>query len=183
VDVFIPPDSQRRLIQLSRRTLNDFVRGIERTHEEIDDLYLESRDYGAFVSLHRQEELRGCIGHCTPNIALSQVVIEMTQAAASRDSRVTPILESELDEIRIEITVLSPLTRVADPWSLEIGKHGLFVEHRHKRGVLLPQVATRYNWDVKTFLQQTCVKAGLRKNAWKRATTEISSFTALIIEE
>ncbi len=183
MDVIIPPDSQRRLIHLSRRTLNNFVRGIERKNEEIDDLYLQCRDYGAFVSLHRQEELRGCIGNCTPNNTLSQVVIEMTEAAASRDFRVAPISESELDEIRIEITVLSSLTRVLDPSLLEIGKHGLFIEQKGTRGVLLPQVATRYNWDVETFLQQTCIKAGLKKNAWKSATTEISSFTALIIEE
>ena len=183
MDVFIPPDSQRRLAHLSRQTLNDFVRGIERAGEEITDPHLQCRAYGAFVSLHKQEELRGCIGNCAPDAALYQMVIAMTQAAASRDSRVAPISADELDDIRIDITVLSALIKVSDPLSLEIGKHGLYVEQEGRRGVLLPQVAAQYRWDMKTFLEQTCAKAGLRKHAWKEAATKVSTFTALIIEE
>lgn len=183
MDVFIPPDSQKRLVHLSRQTLNYFVRGIEGDSEEISDPHLQSRAYGAFVSLHKKEELRGCIGNCTPNAALYQMVIAMTQAAASRDSRVAPISEDELGDLRIDITLLSALVKVTDPLSLEIGKHGLYVEQEGKRGVLLPQVAAQYRWDMKTFLEQTCAKAGLRKHAWKEANTELSTFTALLIAE
>ena len=182
-DVFIPPDSQRLLLRLSRQTLEDFVRGIERCSEEIGDPALQTCDYGAFVSLHKKQTLRGCIGNCAPKTRLYEVVIEMTQAAASRDSRMAPISEQELDDIRIDITVLSPLVRVHEPLALQVGKHGLHIAHGRKRGVLLPQVAAQYQWDMKTFVEQTCVKAGLRKSAWKDPSTEISSFTALIIEE
>ena len=94
-----------------------------------------------------------------------------------------PIAKDELADIRIDISVLSPLVKVRDPLSLEVGKHGLYVAKRGQRGVLLPQVATQYRWDMKTFLEQTCVKAGLRKHAWKDSDTEVSTFTALIIEE
>jgi AmmeMemoRadiSam system protein A len=182
-DVYLPLDSQRRLVALSRRALAEFVLHLERQNERMDDPYLQSREFGAFVSLHKEEELRGCIGNCAPTTPLFETVTEMTQAAAARDRRVTPISAKELTEIRIDITVLSPLQTVEDPLALEVGRHGLHIASGGKRGVLLPQVAPRYKWDIKTFLEQTCVKAGLRKHAWLEPSTRISSFTALIIEE
>jgi len=182
-DVYLPFESQRILIDLSRRTLETFVLGRTRESESIDDRFLKGDDYGAFVSLHNQGELRGCIGDCAPRSPLYETVIEMTEAAASRDSRVEPVAESELGNIRIEISVLSPLVRTEAPLALEVGKHGLYVVRQGRRGVLLPQVATQYRWNIKTFLEQTCVKAGLRKHAWKDSDTEVSTFTALIIEE
>ena len=151
--------------------------------QQIDDPYLQSREYGAFVSLHKKEELRGCIGNCAPKARLSETVTEMTQAAASRDPRVKPVAKKELAEIRIDITVLSPLEPVEAPLTLEIGKHGLYIASGGKHGVLLPQVATQYGWDMRTFLEQTCLKAGLRKNAWMESDVRVSGFTALIIEE
>jgi AmmeMemoRadiSam system protein A len=181
--VYLPPESQRKLMDLSRQTLEDFVRRVERPQAPIDDPYLQSQEYGAFVSLHKREELRGCIGHCAPKSALFETVAAMTQAAASRDPRVKPVAKGELHEIRIDITVLSPLEIVEDPLALEIGRHGLHIGAGKRRGVLLPQVATQYGWDMKTFLEQACVKAGLRKDAWKQPDTEVSGFTALIIEE
>lgn len=183
MNVYLPPESQRKLMVLSRQTLEDYVRLIKRRKEQIDDPYLQSREYGAFVSLHKREELRGCIGHCTPKSPLFETVAEMTEAAASRDPRVEPVTTKELAEIRIDITVLSPLELADDPLALTIGQHGLYVASGEKRGVLLPQVAPQHGWDMETFLEQTCLKAGLRKNAWKRADTQVSSFTALIIEE
>jgi uncharacterized protein len=182
-DVYLPPESQRKLMELSRYALQHFVRGEERRPADIDDPYLQSREYGAFVSLHKQQELRGCIGNCVPNAPLFEIVTEMTEAAASRDPRVKPVSQKELDEIRIDITVLSPLECVHDPLALEIGRHGLYIASAGKRGILLPQVAAQNGWTIKTFLEQTCLKAGLRKNAWKDSDIQVSGFTALIIEE
>ncbi len=181
--VNLPSSSQSRLIGLSRRTLESFVRNETQRAESIDDPCLLNSDYGAFVSLHRQEELRGCIGTCFPTAPLYETVIEMTQAAASRDCRVAAIASTELSEIRIDISVLSPLRPASDPLRLEIGKHGLYVASGGKCGVLLPQVAVQYGWDMEIFLAQTCVKAGLRKSAWKQPETKVSSFIALIMEE
>jgi hypothetical protein len=107
----------------------------------------------------------------------------MTEAAASRDRRVAAIAPSELAQIHIEISVLSPLVKAEDPPALEIGRHGLYISNGGWRGVLLPQVATQYGWDMKKFLQQTCVKAGLPKDAWQGPETEVRAFTTLIIEE
>ena len=181
--IHIPPSSQNRLLELSRQTLENFVLGAANGTETVEDPYLLSAAYGAFVSLHRREELRGCIGTCFPTRPLSETVIEMTEAAASRDHRVAPISGSELPEILIDISILSPLQLVTDPLSLEVGKHGLYVANGENRGVLLPQVATQYGWDIEKFLSQACVKAGLPKDAWKRPGTKISSFTVLNIEE
>jgi len=179
----IPPSSQKRLIGLSRQTLESFVRGTAKRPERIEDPYLATPHYGAFVSLHRGEELRGCIGNCFPTRPLYQTVVEMTEAAASRDYRAPPIRPSELSAIHIDISVLTPLDLVTDPLSLQVGKHGLHITSGDKRGVLLPQVATQYGWDMDTFLSQTCVKAGLPQNGWKWPETKILSFTALVIEE
>jgi AmmeMemoRadiSam system protein A len=182
-EILIPADSQKKLIHLSRLTLESFVLGFGRRVEEINDPYLDTAAYGAFVSLHKREELRGCIGTCFPTQPLHETVVKMTEAAASRDHRVTPISKGELPDIRIDISVLSPLESVSNPLALEVGKHGLHIARGNERGVLLPQVATQCGWDIETFLSQTCVKAGLAKDAWKWPGTKISTFHALIIEE
>jgi AmmeMemoRadiSam system protein A len=181
--VYLPLESQHKLMNLARETLEAFVRGTERELARIHDPYLQARDYGAFVSLHNKEELRGCIGNCAPQAPLFETVIKMTEAAAAQDHRVQPIAKDELALIEIEITVLSPLGVPDDPLALEPGKHGLHIAREGRRGVLLPQVATRYGWDIKTFLEQTCLKAELPKEAWQDADTEVLCFTALIIEE
>ncbi|HEY1371908.1 MAG TPA: AmmeMemoRadiSam system protein A [Candidatus Binatia bacterium] len=183
MEIDIPPASRTKLIELARATLEDFVCDIEASESAVDDPYLVTQRYGAFVSLHRGKELRGCIGTCFPTAALHETVKEMTEAAASRDRRVAAIAPSELGQIRIEISVLSPLFKTDDPLALEIGRHGLYISNGGRRGVLLPQVATQYGWDMKKFLQQTCVKAGLPKDAWQRPETEVRAFTTLIIEE
>jgi AmmeMemoRadiSam system protein A len=182
-DVYLPLESQQKLMDLARQTLEHFVRGIERGPARIRDPYLQARDYGAFVSLHKKEELRGCIGNCAPRAPLFETVIRMTEAAAAQDHRVRPIARDELGAIDIEISVLSPLTATSDPLALAAGKYGLHIAREGRRGVLLPQVATRYGWDMKTFLEQTCLKADLPKNAWQGADTEVLCFTSLIIEE
>jgi AmmeMemoRadiSam system protein A len=182
-DVYLPADSQRRLIGVSRKTLEDFVCGRATAPAESNDPCLETKNYGAFVTLFKNHELRGCVGSCAALGSLWRTVIEMTQAAASRDRRMEPIQHSELADIRIDISVLSQFIDVDDPLLLEPGEHGLYVGRKGKRGVLLPQVAVERGWDMQTFLEQTCVKADLPKNAWRWTDTRVRSFTALIIVE
>jgi AmmeMemoRadiSam system protein A len=182
-DVYLPAESQKRLIEIARHTLEAVLRGCSYQNLADNDPYLENTAYGAFVTLFNQDELRGCIGTCTPSRSLRDTVSEMTKAAATRDRRVTPVRADELAQVRIDISVLSPLRRAVDPLTLEVGKHGLHVASERKRGVLLPQVAVEYGWDIRTFLEQTCVKANLPKDAWGWRATLVSSFTALIIKE
>jgi AmmeMemoRadiSam system protein A len=109
--------------------------------------------------------------------------MEMTEAAASRDHRMEPVSAAELPIIRIAVSILSPLERVEKPLALEVGRHGLHISSGGRRGVLLPQVATERGWDMETFLDQVCRKAGLKNRAWRDPAAVISSFTALVIEE
>jgi AmmeMemoRadiSam system protein A len=182
-NLYIPLPSQRKLLGLARQTLEDFVRNTLRPRTEIDDPYLRIQGRGVFVSLHKRGELRGCLGALAGAGRLYETVIEMTEAAASRDRRVKPVRRSELDEIRIGISILSALEAIDDPSLLEIGKHGLHVLQGSRQGILLPQVASEYQWKIETFLEQVCLKAGLCKDAWQAYDTELSSFTALVIEE
>ena len=134
---------------------------------------------GAFVTLHKNGRLRGCIGTFVSQESLLQTVWQMANAAALHDPRFPPLDKSELDKLDLEISVLSPLKRT-DPQDVEVGRHGIFIISPRGRGVLLPQVATEHGWDRLTFLQQTCYKAGLPLNAWQDKDVEVYTFTAQV---
>lgn len=181
--VFLPLDSQRRLLGIARRSLESLFGDSCGGGAESRDPHLCSKEYGAFVTLRKGEELRGCMGTCWPSAPLYQTVYEMTQAAASRDPRFAPVSLGELPSLRLDISVLSSLELLDDPLALEIGMHGVYIEHDRGKAVLLPQVAIEYAWDAKEFLGQTCLKAQLPENAWSWPETNVSRFSALVIEE
>jgi uncharacterized protein len=138
---------------------------------------------GAFVSLHRHGQLRGCIGYLEPIKPLLQTVREMAAAAAFQDPRFRPLQASELADLEIEISVLSPMRLIQSTDEIEVGRHGLYVVKGQNRGLLLPQVATQYRWSRLTFLEQTCCKAGLPPDAWKEPGTKLYIFTADIFAD
>ncbi|MCU1384350.1 MAG: AMMECR1-domain protein [Acidobacteria bacterium] len=123
---------------------------------------------GAFVTLHKDGDLRGCIGHIEPTEPLGRVVPRCAVAAASTDPRFPPMAADELDAIDIEISLLGPLEPVTDAADVIVGRHGLVVERGWQRGLLLPQVATEWGWDADAFLAHTCQKAGLPRDAWQK---------------
>jgi uncharacterized protein len=133
---------------------------------------------GAFVSLHRRGQLRGCIGFIEAVKPLLQTIREMAPAAAFHDPRFRPLSKNELADLEIEISVLTPLQLIKSVDEIQVGKHGLYMVQGFCRGLLLPQVATEYKWDRTTFLQQTCCKAGLPPDAWKDQATKIYIFAA-----
>ena len=122
---------------------------------------------GAFVSIHHDDRLRGCIGHIEADQALALVVARSAVAACSADPRFAPLAAAELAHVDIEISVLGPLERVADVEEIVVGRDGLLVERGRYRGLLLPQVAVEWRWDRNTFLEQTCHNAGLPPDAWR----------------
>jgi len=132
---------------------------------------------GVFVSIHRGATLRGCVGTIEPQESLYRSVAGCAVAAASRDTRFTPVQLFELPELQFEISVLSQLHDVTDIGAIEIGVHGLVISQGNARGLLLPQVAVQYRWNREQFLNETCRKAGLPPNAWKQGA-RIQSFTA-----
>jgi AmmeMemoRadiSam system protein A len=132
----------------------------------------------AFVTLHVGGELRGCIGMLDRRRSLWRVVGEMAGAAATRDPRFAPIDVTDLREMTVEISVLSPDTIIHRPEEIEIGRHGLDVRRAGARGLLLPQVAVEHGLDREKFLAATCRKAGLAADAWHDGRTEIRVFEA-----
>jgi AmmeMemoRadiSam system protein A len=138
---------------------------------------------GAFVSLHRRGQLRGCIGYIEAVKPLLETVREMAPAAAFHDPRFGPLQADELADLEIEISVLTPLKLIKSIDEIEVGQHGLYIVRGPNRGLLLPQVATQYHWDRQTFLGQTCNKAGLPVDAWKDPGTQIFIFRAEIFAD
>lgn len=136
---------------------------------------------GAFVTLHKNGRLRGCIGYVEALKPLYLSVCECARAAALEDPRFDPVTPRELPALHIEISVLSPLEDIA-PEQVEVGRHGLLISRGRQRGLLLPQVAVEWNWDRERFLEETCVKAGLPPDDWKRGA-RIQAFSAQILEE
>ena len=136
---------------------------------------------GAFTSLYLGGELRGCVGYVLPISSVYRAVAETARAAAFEDTRFYPVTLSEAPRLQIELSILTPPRPVAAE-DVEIGKHGLLISMSDRRGLLLPQVPIERQWDRVTFLEQTCRKAGLTGDAWKRGAT-IEAFTAEIFGE
>ena len=133
---------------------------------------------GAFVTLHKEGKLRGCIGHIRGEKPLAKTVAEMAEAAAFQDPRFPPVTSEELGLLKYEISVLTPFRQISDVEEIEVGVHGIYMKRGSCSGLLLPQVATEWGWDRNTFLEHTCTKAGLPEDAWKDKKTEIYIFSA-----
>ena len=170
------------LLRLAREIIACRCRGEEPPHHPVTYKTLTEKR-GVFVSLYAGDDLRGCIGYVEGIKPLQQAVTDMAGAAAFEDPRFPPVSEDELEQLRIEISVLSRLREIKDIREIEVGKHGLFIRKSVFSGLLLPQVAADWGWDRETFLSQTCRKAGLPSGEWKTGTCEIYSFTADIFSE
>jgi uncharacterized protein len=157
------------LLQLAREAIVAHASGHELVTSTSESI--ASRRGGAFVTLHKHGELRGCIGHIESDQRLGVVVPRCAVAAASTDPRFPPVSLAEVGELDIEISLLGLLEPITGPADIIVGRHGLVVEREWHRGLLLPQVATEWDWDAETFLGQTCHKAGLPQDAWKRLAT------------
>jgi hypothetical protein len=143
---------------------------------------------GVFVTLNKYGNLRGCIGYPYPVFKLKDAIIDAAISAAVGDPRFPPVTKREFEDVTIELTILTmPQVLKVKPKELpkqvEIGRHGLIVKRGLYQGLLLPQVATEYNWSAEEFLCQTCWKAGLPQDAWLEEDTEISTFEGQIFKE
>lgn len=138
---------------------------------------------GVFVTLHLQNNLRGCIGYITAATPLFDTVCEVAKLSATEDPRFYPLSASELDEVQIEISVLSPMQPINDFNQIVIGKHGLFLKHGADQGLLLPQVATEHKMNREQFLDAICNKARLPEDLWRTEKLNLSVFTAEVFSE
>jgi len=177
VDLGLSEEEKKTLRQIAKTVIENKTKKKPVPEFKIGSSVLKE-NRGAFVSLHKKGQLRGCIGYIEGRGPLHKTIEEMAEAAAFRDPRFSPVTERELSELDIEISVLTPLKKITDVNEIEVGKHGIYIKKGWYSGLLLPQVATEYRWDRKTFLEHTCQKAGLPSNAWKEKDTEIYIFSA-----
>ena len=177
-------DAQRkRLLQIARESITSYVRdGKKKNFVEKDPVL--SQNMGAFVTLHENGNLRGCIGNMVGQGPLYQTVADMAVEAATGDPRFSRLSPKEIGKIDIEISVLSPLVRVKNADEIKIPGHGVIVRRGFSSGVYLPQVATETGWNKEEFMASLCAhKAGLAPDAWKDPSTEIYVFTAKVFGE
>lgn len=164
------------LKRLARETIEGVIIGKKVESPEPSGKLKEKR--GAFVTIKNKGDLRGCIGYIRGVAPLLNTVKEMAVQAAFHDPRFPPLGKDELGEIDIEISVLTPMRKITDINEIEVGTHGIYLEKGVHAGLLLPQVATEYNWDRITFIEYTCLKAGLPKDAYKSKGINIYIFSA-----
>lgn len=176
------------LVKMARNTVTKFIKTNEKNFNSDFNSKFNFTS-GVFVTLTKQDDLRGCIGYPVPERKLCEGLVDASISAATRDPRFPPVTEEELDKITFEVTVLSPPKEIkVNEYSeylsqIKVGIDGLIVENEFTSGLLLPQVPTEYGWNEKEFLEYTCQKAGLSKDAWKDKSTKISKFQGIIFKE
>ncbi len=184
-------DVGERAVRLARSVVEEFTRTGRIDSDALAGGLPELFDdhYGAFVTIntHPSDDLRGCIGYIEPVYPLKKVIMEVGQSA-TRDPRFPPLDPAELANVVIEVSILTPPEPIPggpDNYANEIviGRDGLIAESGYHRGLLLPQVATDYNWDAKTFLSHTCMKAELQPDSWRDGRTKFLRFSATVFAE
>jgi uncharacterized protein len=165
-------------LKLAREAIVSQIQGTSVTHKEMTNENLLVKQ-GCFVTIKVNDKLRGCIGNFVSDKPLYRLVQEMAVSAAIHDPRFYPMKKSELENFDLEISVLSPLSKISSIEEIKVGVHGIYLEKNFSRGVLLPQVAVEYGWDRDTFLSQTCLKAGLGMEEWREGA-DIYIFSAQV---
>ena len=176
-------EQKKRLIHIAKETIHGYVQeGKNLSWKESDPRLLEEE--GAFVTIHKHKQLRGCIGNILGRGPLYQTVSEMAVAAATQDPRFDPLTKEELNDIELEVSVLSKPRRVTDVDEIKMGVHGVIITQGANHGVFLPQVATETGWPRDQFLSVLCTqKAGLPADCWKDPKTTLEIFTANVFSE
>jgi len=176
-------EQRKRLLEIARQSIENYLNTGKRLEVNEKDPLLV-KEFGAFVTLNKNGHLRGCIGNIIASGPLYLTVKNMAVEAAVNDPRFPEVTLSELGDIEIEVSVLSPLEKVESADKIELGKHGVIVRKGSSSGVFLPQVATETGWSKEEFLSNLCAqKAGLSADAWKDKSTEIFIFTAEVFSE
>lgn len=177
------------LVKLAREAIETFIKEHKKIDIPHDTPQILKEDRGAFVTLNKDGMLRGCIGYPEPIAPLVSAVIDVAISAAINDPRFPPVRENELDDIDIEVSVLTKpvLIKVKKPEeyieNINIGEDGLIIERGPYKGLLLPQVAVEWGWNEEEFLYNTCVKAGLTADCWIYPDIKIFKFSSQIFNE
>lgn len=174
-------DAQRELLKIARSSIKGYLQTESPpSFKPISPLIKENR--GAFVTLTKNGRLRGCTGYIHPIKPLYETVRDAAIKAAMKDLRFPPLAKRELGRVKMEISVLSPLEEIQDINFIQPGVHGLYITQGWQAGLLLPQVAKEHKWGRERFLKETCLKAGLPADAYKKGA-KIHIFTAQVFGE
>jgi len=182
-DEMLNNQQRKKLLEIARASINTYLQTNKKMQVSEMDPVLKQQ-MGAFVTLNKHGELRGCIGNLTASQPLYLTIRDMAVEAAVDDPRFSALTLSELKDVEIEISALSPLEKVDSAEKIELGKHGVLIRRGNQSGVFLPQVATETGWSKEEFLNNLCAhKAGIAANAWKNKDTELYIFTADVFSE
>ncbi len=174
-------EEKQELLALARAAIIKFLTNKIREYPaDPNPAFLPER--GVFVTLHRQGELRGCIGYPLPVKPLVEAVVDNAVAASSEDPRFPLVTLDEMNLIDIEISVLTVPKEVGSVDDVEVGRDGIIVSKGYNRGLLLPQVPVEQHWDLNQYISYGCMKAGLPQDEWKRGVT-IETFQAIVFGE
>jgi hypothetical protein len=171
-------EEKDELLRLARQSIELYIRQNKVIEYQTQNPNFLSKK-GAFVTLKKGGMLRGCIGFIEPIYPLYQAIIDTAIYAATEDTRFSPVSREELTNLELEISVLTPLTKIEDPRTVRVGRHGLVISMGQNKGLLLPQVPVENHWSRETFLDEACLKAGLPADAWKKGA-EIYTFEAIV---
>lgn len=176
-------EQRKKLLEMARHSIETYLKtGKKLEVSETDPTLL--KEMGAFVTLRKHGQLRGCIGNLTGDKPLYLMVRDMAVESAVADPRFSPVELEDLKDIEIEISALSPMQKIDNSDKIQLGVHGVLVRKGFYSGVFLPQVATETGWTKEEFLSNLCShKAGLSADAWKDKSTELYIFSAEIFSE
>ncbi|MBR9675494.1 AmmeMemoRadiSam system protein A [Candidatus Woesearchaeota archaeon] len=181
-------DSQKtKILRLARQSISSLYD--DKQEPNLEEYKEFSEEQGVFVTLKKKGELRGCIGYAQGYYSLNEAILKAARAAAINDTRFDPLRKEELDEIKLEVSILTKpeMIKARTPEEIlkeiVIGEDGLILERSGFSGLLLPQVPEEQGWDAKEYLENLSYKAGLNKEAWREPGVKISKFQAIIIEE
>ncbi len=176
-------EDKRQLLDLARETISLTIKNRRFTALKISHPKF-SCSTAVFVTLWKNHQLRGCVGQTKAVYPLNEAITSAAYSAAFEDPRFRPVEEKELDEINIEISILSPLQKIDNTDKIKLGTHGVYVIQGHRAGIFLPEVVTRTGWSKEEFLSHLCRdKAGLSPEAWKDPSSELYIFTVTVFSD
>jgi AmmeMemoRadiSam system protein A len=188
MDFIIGPEVRKFLLSVARESIASKLEGRQPDfrREEYGEASVNAilqQPCGAFVTLHKQDSLRGCIGRMTASLPLEETVRIMAREAAFGDPRFPPLKPGELEQCKIEISALSPMSICPDPRQVKVGIHGLYLVRGGRSGVLLPQVPVEQGWNLDEYLDYICIKAGLPPESYNASDATLYTFTAVVFGE
>ncbi len=165
------------ILNIARKSITAHLKGLPLSVIENEHPFFDE-PWGAFVTIYMDKQLRGCIGRLETKKPLFQTIQEISISAATEDPRFFPMREEDLSDFQIKISLLTPSKIISEIEEIIVGIHGVLIDHAGRRGVLLPQVPVEQGWDLETFLQNVCVKAGLPIDTWKKGP-KLYTFTSI----